>query len=39
MKRFEVPGWLWIALMTICLLVAIWAVARDQLSTWVAFLE
>jgi type VI protein secretion system component VasK len=31
MKRFEVPGWFLIVLMTAALCVAIWAVWRDQI--------
>lgn len=33
--RVEPPGWLLIALMTVALSVAIWAVARDEiLDAW-----
>lgn len=34
MRRFGVPTWLLLILMTICLLVAIWAVTHDELSGW-----
>ena len=30
-RRFEIPGWLLLALMTIALGVAVWAVARDEI--------
>lgn len=29
--RFELPGWFLIVMMTLCLGVAVWAVARDQI--------
>jgi hypothetical protein len=36
-RRFELPGWLLITLMTLCLGIALWAVARDQISSWIGF--
>jgi hypothetical protein len=35
-ERGDVPGWVLIVLMTSALVVAIWAVARDQLVTIVS---
>lgn len=35
-ERGDVPGWVLILLMTSALVVAIWAVARDQLVTIVS---
>jgi hypothetical protein len=35
-ERGDVPGWVLITLMTSALVVAIWAVARDQLVTIVS---
>ena len=32
MKRFEVPGWVLLVLMTAALSVAVWAVWRDQIA-------
>lgn len=37
MRRFEVPGWLLVAIMTICLGVAVWAVWRDQIADVLPF--
>ena len=34
-RRFEVPSWLLIVLMTATLAVAVWAVARDQIADFV----
>jgi hypothetical protein len=37
MKRFEVPAWVLLTVMTICLVVALWAVTHDELSGWIGF--
>jgi hypothetical protein len=38
MKRFELPGWLLIVLMTAALGVAVWAVANEELlALWEDF--
>ena len=35
--RIEVPIWVLVLMMTACLAVAIWALARDQVTTWIGF--